>query len=397
MPEAVITSACRTAVGKAPRGSLRNVRPDDLAALVLRSAIERVPHLSGEDVDDVIFGCAYPEAQQGRNLARMAALRAGLPVRVAGATVNRLCASGLEAIALASARIEAGWAEVIVAGGVESMSAIPRGGHAPSPNPTLVERYPDAYLSMGLTAERVVQRYGISREDQDAFALESHRRAAAAIASGRFQPEIVPVNVLEDRFESSERTVSSRRFSVDEGVRTDASAEGLAALRPVFKKGGTVTAGNSSQTSDGAAAVVVMSRAAARRFAAPPLGRLAAYCVAGCEPEVMGIGPVAAVPRALDAAGRSLSEIELIELNEAFACQALAVARELGFNRDRLNVNGGAIALGHPLGATGAKLTVSLLYEMARRRLRVGMVTMCIGGGMGAAGIFEIEDVSRRS
>jgi acetyl-CoA acyltransferase len=350
-----------------------------------------VSGLNRSEVEDVILGCAQPEGESGWNLARMAILRAGLPVEIPGATVNRLCSSGLEAIALADLRIRAGGNRVVVAGGAETMSMLPFGGLKPRPNPWLAEHYPAALLTMGLTAERVARHYEVSREDQDAFALASHQKAVAAQAAGRFDGELVPVTVTTATpgKKAGKPVVTERVFAVDEGAREDTSAEALAKLKPAFHAQGTVTAGNSSQTSDGAAAVVVMEAARARELGLKPLGRLVAYAVAGCLPEEMGMGPVAAIPMVLKRAGLTLEQIELIELNEAFAAQALAVIRVLGIDPERVNVNGGAIALGHPLGCTGAKLTATLLNEMARRQARYGMVTMCVGGGMGAAGIFE--------
>lgn len=389
MIDAFISRGCRTPVGKAPKGMLRHVRPDDLAAIVVREAIARVPGLVPSDVEDVILGCAYPEAQQGRNLARTVALRAGLSPEVAGVTVNRLCASGLEAIAIACQRIASGEADVIVAGGVESMSQIPRGGHAPSPNPTLVDEYPGAYLSMGLTAERLARQYQITREDQDLFSLSSHQKAAAATKAGLFAEEIVPVTVDEDIWDGDRPVRRSQPMKSDEGIRGDSSLEKLAKLPPAFHRSGSVTAGNSSQTSDGAAAVVVLSEAVARRLDVRPLSRLAGYRVAGCPPEVMGIGPVAAVPKVLGRLNLSAERLDLIELNEAFACQALAVIRELNLPMDRLNVHGGAIALGHALGSTGARLVVTMQHELARRGGQRGLVTLCVGGGMGAAAVIE--------
>jgi acetyl-CoA acyltransferase len=391
MQEAVIVSAVRTPVGRAPKGALSTTRPDDLAALAIGAALNRVSGLNGSEVEDVILGCAQPEGESGWNLARMAILRAGLPVEIPGATVNRLCSSGLEAIALADLRIRAGGNRVVVAGGAETMSMLPFGGLKPRPNPWLAEHYPAALLTMGLTAERVARHYEVSREDQDAFALASHQKAVAAQAAGRFDGELVPVTVTTATpgKKAGKPVVTERVFAVDEGAREDTSAEALAKLKPAFHAQGTVTAGNSSQTSDGAAAVVVMEAARARELGLKPLGRLVAYAVAGCLPEEMGMGPVAAIPMVLKRAGLTLEQIELIELNEAFAAQALAVIRVLGIDPERVNVNGGAIALGHPLGCTGAKLTATLLNEMARRQARYGMVTMCVGGGMGAAGIFE--------
>jgi acetyl-CoA acyltransferase len=391
MPEAVLVSAVRTPVGRAPKGSLATTRPDDLAALAVGKALEKVPNLEKNEIDDVILGCAQPEGEQGFNIARMAALRAGLPVEVPGATVNRLCASGLEAIAQADMRIRTGMCRAVVAGGAESMSMIPMGGLKPSPNPWLTENYPASLLTMGLTAERVARRYKISRDDQDAFALGSHQKALAAQAAGRFEEELVPVKVESSvpGKKAGKPIVTETLFTADEGPRADTSAAALGALKPVFHAQGTVTAGNASQTSDGAAAAVLMDADRARELGVTPLARLVAYSVTGCLPEEMGLGPVYAVPKALKQAGLKLDDIGLIEFNEAFAAQALAVIRELGFDPERVNVNGGAIALGHPLGCTGAKLTATLLAAMRRRNVRYGMVTMCVGGGMGAAGIFE--------
>ncbi len=391
MPEAVLVAAVRTPVGRAPKGALSTTRPDDLAALAVGKALERVPNLDKSQIDDVILGCAQPEGEQGFNIARMAALRAGLPVEIPGATVNRLCASGLEAIAIADERIRSGAAQVIVAGGAESMSMIPMGGNKPSPNPWLAEHYPASLLTMGLTAERVARRYGVSREDQDAFALASHQKALAAQAAGRFKEEIVPVRVatFTPDGKPGKVQVQEREFSADEGPRADTSAAALAQLKPVFHAQGTVTAGNSSQTSDGAAAVVLVEAGRARELGLQPLARLVSYAVTGCLPEEMGIGPITAIPKDLKLAGLTLNDIELIELNEAFAAQVLAIVRALSLDPARVNVNGGAIALGHPLGCTGAKLTATLLQELKGRKARYGMVTMCVGGGMGAAGIFE--------
>jgi acetyl-CoA acyltransferase len=394
MPEAVLVSAVRTPVGRAPKGALSTTRPDDLAALIIGAALGRVPALSKAEVEDVILGCAQPEGEQGWNMARMAALRAQLPVEVPGMTINRLCASGLEAIAQADMRIRGGVQRVVIAGGAESMSILPMGGSKPRPNPWLAENYPAALLTMGLTAERVARHYGISREDQDAFALRSHQRAIAAQASGRFDEELIPVEVCNSvpGAKAGKPVTTASRFAADEGPRGDTSAEALAALKPAFHAQGTVTAGNSSQTSDGAAAAVLMEASRAQELGIRPLARLVSYAVAGCLPEEMGIGPIYAVPKALKKAGLTLNDIGLIEFNEAFAAQALAVIRELGFDPEKTNVNGGAIALGHPLGCTGAKLTATLLQEMKRRKARYGMVTMCVGGGQGAAGIFELMD-----
>lgn len=391
MREAVIVSAVRTAVGKAPRGTLKDTRPDELAAAAIAEAVRRVPALDPQEIEDVVMGCALPEAEQGLNVARIAALRAGLPSTVSGQTVNRFCSSGLQAIASAAEHIQSGAADVIVAGGTESMSLMPgQGGHQFDPNPHLVEQWPEVYLSMGLTAENVARKYKVSRADQDAFAYRSHRRAAAAITEGKFADEIVPVTTKRWTANGDGRPhATDVTFSMDEGVRRDTSVEAMAKLPPVFAKDGVVTAGNSSQTSDGAAAVVVMSGEKARKLGLPPLAMFRSFATAGVAPEIMGIGPVHAIPKALKAAGLRLSDINLVELNEAFAAQVLAVIRELHMDEEIVNVNGGAIALGHPLGCTGAKLTATLLYEMRRRHARYGLVTMCVGGGMGAAGIFE--------
>jgi acetyl-CoA acyltransferase len=391
MPEAVIVSAVRTPVGRAPKGALSTTRPDDLAAIALSGALDRVPNLDRAEVEDVIFGCAQPEGEQGWDIGRFAALRAQLPVEVPGVTVNRLCASGLEAIVLADLRIRSGGDRVVVAGGAESMSLLPFGGLKPSPNPWLAEHYPASLLTMGLTAERVARRYQVSREDQDAFALASHQKAVAAQAAGRFADELVPVKVTTavPGAKAGKPTITETVFAADEGPRAETTAEALAKLKPAFSAQGTVTAGNASQTSDGAAAAVLMDQERARQLGLEPLGRLVSYAVTGCLPEEMGIGPITAIPKALRRAGLTLEDIGLIEFNEAFASQMLAVIRTLGLDPGRINVNGGAIALGHPLGCTGAKLTATLLYEMGRRKVRYGMVTMCVGGGMGAAGIFE--------
>lgn len=389
MRDAVIVAGVRTPIGRAHKGTLKDVRPDDLAAVVIKEAIARAPGVTADTIDDVIFGCAMPEGEQGLNLARIAAVLAGLPTSVPGFTVNRFCSSGLQAIALAAERIMLGQADVIVAGGVESMSRVPMTGFKPSPNPELVRSAPEVYMGMGLTAERVAEKYGVSREDQDAFALESHRRAAAAIDSGKFKDEIVPVEVKRTTFDGKRAVTETVTFDTDEGVRRDTSLEALANLRPAFKQGGTVTPGNASQVSDGAAAVVVMSAEKAAELGLAPMAVYRSFAVAGVDPDVMGIGPVGAVPKALKLAGIGLDDVDLIELNEAFAAQALPVMRELGMDHDKVNVNGGAIALGHPLGCTGARQTVTMMYEAARRGARYGLVTMCIGGGMGAAGVFE--------
>jgi acetyl-CoA acyltransferase len=391
MPEAVIVSTVRTPVGRAPKGTLATTRPDDLASIAITGALDKVPSLDKSEVGDVILGCAQPEGEAGFNMARFAALRAGLPVEVSGVTVNRLCASGLEAIAQADMRIRSGSEKVVIAGGAESMSLIPMGGLKPSPNPWLAENYPASLLTMGLTAERVAKHYNISREDQDAFALESHKKALAAQSAGRFANELVTVKVTTavPGTKPGKPVVTEAEFIADEGPRADTSAEALAKLKPAFHVKGSVTAGNSSQTSDGAAATVLIDSQRAKELGLKPLARLVAYAAAGCLPEEMGIGPIFAIPKVLKLAGLTLDQIDLIELNEAFAAQSLAVIRELGIDPSKVNVNGGAIALGHPLGCTGAKLTATLLGEMDRRKARYGMVTMCAGGGMGAAGIFE--------
>ena len=388
--DAYIISAVRTPVGKAFKGTLRNTRPDELAALVIREAIARTKGLDPAQVEDVILGCAMPEGEQGLNVARLAVLRAGLPITIAGETVNRFCSSGLQAVHDASARIRLGEIEIAVAGGVESMSMIPMSGVKPSPNPTLESSMPQAYISMGNTAENVAEKYGVSREEQDKFALRSHQRSAAAIAAGKFAGELVSVRVVEKTVNGKNKIESRETdFTVDEGVRTDTSIEALAGLKPAFRVGGSVTAGNSSQMSDGAAALVIASEEAVKKLGAQPMGRLIAFATAGVEPELMGIGPALAIPKALKQAGLTLDDIGVIELNEAFASQAVYVARTLNIPDDKLNVNGGAIALGHPLGCTGAKLTTQLLHEMKRRNEKYGIVTMCVGGGMGVAGIFE--------
>jgi acetyl-CoA acyltransferase len=389
MKEAVIVATARTAVGKAFKGTLRTTRPDDLGGVVLKELLRRTPGLDAAEIADVILGCAMPEGPQGMNVARIAALRAGIPASVSAMTINRFCSSGLQAIALAAERIMAGFADVILAGGTESMSMVPMTGFKLSPNPTLVEQYPDAYLSMGLTAENLARKYGIHREASDCFALESHKKATAAIQAGKFADEIVPVEVSFVEANGGKPKKTALTFSVDEGPRADTSMEALGKLKPAFHARGTVTAGNSSQMSDGAAGAVVMSAERARALGLKPLARFLAFATAGVLPEEMGIGPALAIPKALQLAGLTLDQIDLIELNEAFAVQALAVIREAGLDPARVNVNGGAVALGHPLGCTGAKLTATILNELARRKARYGMVTMCIGGGMGAAGIFE--------
>jgi acetyl-CoA acyltransferase len=397
MREAVIVSAVRTAVGKASKGALRTTRPDDLGALVIKEAINRAGGLDPKEIEDVILGCAMPEAEQGMNVARIASLRAGLPVESSAMTINRFCSSGLQSIAIAAERIMAGQGEAAVAGGTESMTMVPMGGNKVSPNPWLMDNYPDAYLGMGLTAENLAKKYGITREQADSFSYCSHQKALAAIAAGKFKDEIVPVDVSYSVLEASAngslngsrpKTVKAK-FDVDEGPRADTSVEVLGKLKPVFHARGVVTAGNSSQMSDGAAAAVVMSAEKARALGLKPLARFLAFATAGCPPEEMGVGPVFAIPKALKIAGLTLDQIDVIELNEAFATQALSVIKLAGIDPAKVNPNGGAIALGHPLGCTGAKLTASILRELERRNARYGMVTMCVGGGMGAAGIFE--------
>jgi acetyl-CoA acyltransferase len=411
MREAVIVSSVRTPVGRAFKGTLRATRPDELAAVAIKGALERVPQLDPNEIEDVILGCAMPEGEQGMNVARIASLRAGLPVEVSAMTVNRFCASGLQAIAIAAERIIAGGCDVVLAGGTESMSMIPMGGNKISPNPWLVDHYPDAYLSMGLTAERLAARFGITREAADEFSLHSHQKAVAAIAAGKFVDEIakVPVSFTSNgngstssssagtgtRAAARSAAVRMQReqieFAVDEGPRADTSREALAALKPAFHVKGTVTAGNSSQMSDGAAAAVVMSRERAQALGIKPLARFVAFATAGYKPEEMGLGPVFAIPKALRLAGLKLEDVGVVELNEAFAGQSLAVIQEAKLDPERVNPNGGAIALGHPLGCTGAKLTATIIREMKRRNARYGLVTMCVGGGMGAAGILANE------
>jgi acetyl-CoA acyltransferase len=397
MNEAVIVDCLRTAVGKAPRGTLKNTRPDDLAAAVFDKLLEKHPQVGRGAIDDVILGCANPEAESGMNVARIASMRAGLPDTVPGVTINRFCSSGLQAIAMAAEKIRSGGADIILAGGAESMSLVPMSGHKFAPNPWLVDNLPQIYMGMGLTAEEVYRKYKISREDQDAFAYRSHQNALKAQAEGKFDEEIVPVEVDFTSLNGTAAhgaapprpSTAKSIFKKDEGPRADTSVEALAKLRAVFHAQGTVTAGNSSQTSDGAAAAIVMSEKRAKELGLKPMARFVSFAVGGVPPELMGIGPIVAIPKALKLAGLKLSDIDVVELNEAFAVQALAVAREVGLNMDTLNVNGGAIALGHPLGCTGAKLTATILREMQRRGSRYGMVTMCIGGGQGAAGIFE--------
>ncbi len=378
MKNAVIVSAVRTAMGRAKRGSFKDTRPDEICAAVIEGCLARIPELDKNEIDDVIMGCAFPELEQGFNVARTAAIRAGLPVEVPAITINRFCSSGLQAIALAFSTIKSGWGDVVIAGGIESMSCVPLGGMKACPNPELVENYPEYYLAMGLTAEVVAERFNISREMQDEFAFKSFRKAEQAVKSGRFKDEIVPVQIF------------SKNISVDtDDLKDNMTAERIAASKPAFKKNGTVTASNASQTTDGASAFVIMSEEKAAALNLKPLATLKAFAVAGCDPEIMGVGPVYAIPKVLKRAKMSLAEIELIELNEAFASQSLYCMNELGLNPEIVNVNGGAIALGHPLGCTGAKITTTLLYEMEKRNLKYGLVSMCIGGGMGAAGIFE--------
>jgi len=386
MKDAWIVSAVRTAVGKAPHGALHFTRPDDLGAIAVRGALDRIPQLDVKRIDDVIIGCAMPEGEQGLNLARIISLRAQLPVEASAMTINRYCASGLQSIALAVERIRGGSAEVVVAGGAESMSMIPMRGNKIAANPWLVDHYPNSYMSMGLTAERVAKHYEISREESDRFALASHQKALAAIRDGKFEDEIVSMPVAISDIASGQRELN---FQVDEGPRADTSYEALEKLRPVFHAHGTVTAGNSSQTSDGAAAAIIVSEEVAVSLGLKPLARLVAFATAGCLPEEMGVGPVYAIPKALKQAGLTLEKIDVIELNEAFAAQSLAVMKLMDMDLSKVNVNGGAIALGHPLGCTGAKLTATILRELQRRKKKYGLVTMCVGGGMGAAGIFE--------
>ncbi len=393
MKEAVIVSAVRTAVGKAPKGTLKNTRPDDLGAAAIKEAVARVEGLNVNEIDDVIMGCAFPEAQQGMNVARTAAILAGLPVETSAMTVNRYCSSGLQTIAIAADRIRTGGADIIIAGGLETMTMIPMGGNGFRPNPNLAETYPDYYLNMGLTAENLAKKYEITREQADQFSLESHQKAAAAIQGGKFKDEIVAMNIFVDELDAKGRVLRKEVvFDTDEGARFDATIEGFAKLRPVFHVKGTVTAGNASQMSDGAAAAVVMSLDKANELGLKPLARFVSFATAGCLPEEMGIGPVYAIPKALKMAGLTLEDIDLFELNEAFAAQGLSVMKVLEMNPAKVNVNGGAVALGHPLGCTGAKLTATLLQELKRTGGRYGMVTMCVGGGMGAAGIFERLD-----
>jgi acetyl-CoA acyltransferase len=389
MREVVVVSSVRTPVGRAFKGTLRATRPDELAAIAIKGVLERVPQFEPKEIEDVIMGCAMPEGEQGMNVARIASLRAGLPVEVSALTINRFCCSGLQAIALGAERIMAGGADAIIAGGTESMSMIPMGGNKISPNPWLVDHYPDAYLSMGLTAERVAQRFGITREQADDFSLRSHKNAVAAIQAGKFDDEVVPVQVSFTTPNGSKPKRHEITFKIDEGPRADTSLEALSSLKPAFHVKGTVTAGNSSQMSDGAAAAIIMSAERAKALGIKPLARYVSFATAGYKPEEMGLGPVFAIPKALKMAGLKLSDVDVIELNEAFAAQSLAVIQEAGLDPERVNPNGGAIALGHPLGCTGAKLTATIIRELKRRQRRYGLVTMCVGGGMGAAGIFE--------
>ena len=391
MRSAYIVTALRTAVGKAKKGTLKDFRPDEMLSNVISELVKKTPNLNPAEIDDVIIGCAFPEGEQGLNIARIASLRAGLPVNVPAITINRFCSSGLQSIAFAAERIMLGHADIIIAGGVESMSLVPMTGNKFSANPYLAENYPEVYISMGLTAERVAEKYQITRQMQDEFALKSHQKALKAIQDGKFKDEIVPLKVVNKYINGKgEKIIEEKIFDTDEGPRADTSLEKLAQLKPAFKEGGTVTAGNSSQMSDGAAGVVVMSEEKVKELGLKPIARFVSFAVAGVPPEIMGIGPVEAIPKALKLAGLKLEDIGLIELNEAFAAQTLAVIKLAGLNEEIINVNGGTIALGHPLGCTGAKLTVTLLNEMRRRNVKYGMVTMCIGGGMGAAGIFEL-------
>ena len=390
MKDAVIVSAVRTPIGKAKRGGLASVRPDELAAAAIQELLKRTPNLDPAEIEDVVFGCAFPEGEQGLNVARMIALRAGLPETVPAETINRYCSSGIQSIAHVAHAIKSGEVEIAIAGGVESMSMVPMMGYKFSPNPHFAQDLPHYYTNMGLTAENVSVKYGISREDQDLFSFKSHQKAARAVTSGLFDPELVSIDVEITELDANEKQVK-RNFIVkrDEGPRADTTVEALAKLKPAFKEGGTVTAGNSSQMSDGASVLMVMSAERAAQLGLVPLARFVSFAVGGVPPELMGVGPIAAIPKALKIAGLSLNDIDLIELNEAFAAQGLAVMRTLGMDEEKVNVNGGAIALGHPLGCTGSKLTTQLIYEMGRRKSKYGMVTMCIGGGMGAAAIFE--------
>jgi len=389
MREAVIVSAVRTAVGKAPKGKLRNTRPEYMASTVVKEILARTPGLDPAEIDDFILGCSFPEAEQGMNVGRMVALKAGLPNTVPGVTVNRFCSSGLEAIAIGATRIMAGFADVYLSGGVESMSLVPMGGNNLLPDPDLMESIPESYMGMGYTAENVAEQYSISRQEQDEFAVRSHQKAAAAITEGKFKEEIVPLEIVNSYRQKGKLVEDKSTFDTDEGVRSGTTMEILGKLRPAFKAGGSVTAGNSSQTSDGASAVVIMSREKAESLGLKPLAVFRSYAVGGCPPEVMGIGPTVAIPKALKLAGINKDQVDVFELNEAFASQALASIKELGLNESKVNFNGGAIALGHPLGCTGSKLTTTCLHEMRRQDARYGVVSMCIGGGMGAAAVFE--------
>jgi len=390
MQEAVIIDCLRTAVGKAPRGALRTSRPDDLAGAVVSRLLEKHPQIAKEEVEDIVLGCAMPEAESGNNMARCVALRAGLPDTVTGVTINRFCSSGLQAIAMAADRIRSGGADIIIAGGAETMSLMPRGGHKAAPSPWFVDHRPEIYMNMGLTAECVQRKYNVSREEADAFSYRSHQNALRAQAEGKFDDEIVPFEIEWVTPNGKKPKVTKQVFAKDEGPRADTTVEALAKLKPVFHANGTVTAGNSSQTSDGAAAAIVMSDRKARELGLKPMARFVSFSAGGVPPEIMGIGPVVAIPKALKLAGLTLDDIGVLELNEAFGVQALAVIKEAGLDLQKVNVNGGAIALGHPLGCTGAKLTATILREMARRNVKYGMVTMCVGGGQGAAGIFEL-------
>jgi acetyl-CoA acyltransferase len=389
MTEAVLIDCLRTPVGKAPRGTLRTTRPDDLAAFVIQALLKKYPQVAPDEIDDVILGCASPEAEAGTNMARVAALRAGLPDIVPGVTINRFCSSGLQSIAMAADRIRSGGAQIILAGGAESMSLVPISGQKFVPNPYIVDNMPQVYMGMGLTAEELRRKYDVSREDADQFAYRSHQNALKAQAAGHFDDELVPVEVTNTVLNNGKPSTQSTLFNKDEGPRADTSVEALAKLKPVFEAGGTVTAGNSSQTSDGAAMAIVMSEKKAKQLGLKPKARFVSFAAGGVPPEIMGIGPVVAIPKALALAGLKLDDIDVVELNEAFACQALAVIRKAGLDLDKTNLNGGAIALGHPLGCTGAKLTATILRELERRQARYGLVTMCVGGGQGAAGIFE--------
>jgi acetyl-CoA acyltransferase len=389
MRDAVLVSSVRTAVGRAFKGGLRAMRPDDLGAIAIRGALARVPQLDPKEIEDVILGCAMPEAEQGFNVARIASLRAGLPVDASAMTINRFCSSGLQAIAMAAERIQLGYSEVIIAGGAESMTMVPMGGNKISPNPWLMDHYPDSYLGMGLTAENLAKKHDITRQQADEFSLASHQKALAAIAAGKFKDEVVPVEVSVTALNNGKAKTATSTFEIDDGPRADTSLEALGKLKPAFHVKGTVTAGNSSQMSDGAAAAVVMSAERARALGIKPLARFVAFATAGCPPEEMGVGPVFAIPKALKIAGLKLEQIDVIELNEAFAAQALSVIKLAGIDPAKVNPNGGAIALGHPLGCTGAKVTATILRELERRGGRYGLITMCVGGGMGAAGILE--------